>query len=72
MRNYVGESLVVSSEKHRGSVVPDPDNANAGLPNELQPIGNGRRRRKQAERGIKHPTKQQILLLKKAIRRITR
>ena len=50
----------------RGSAVSDPDNA------EAQPIGNGRRRRKQAGRGIKHPTKQQVSLLKKAIKRITR
>ena len=52
----------------RGSDVPDPGNADAGLPQQ----GNGRRRRKQAGRGIKHPTKQQISLLKKAIKRITR
>ena len=52
-------------DTRRGSVVPDPDNAEA-----LQ--GNGRRRRKQAGRGIKHPTKQQVSLLKKAIKRITR
>ena len=49
----------------RGSAVSDLDNAEAQQ-------GNGRRRRKQAGRGVKHPTKQQILLLKKAIRRITR
>ena len=49
----------------RGSAVSDLDNAEAQQ-------GNGRRRRKQAGRGIKHPTKQQISLLKKAIKRITR
>ena len=46
----------------RGSAVSDPDNA------EAQPIGNGRRRRrKQAGRGIKHPTKQNVSLLKKLL-----
>ena len=66
----VGKTHLANAEQRRRKFggVPDPDNADAGVPQQ----GNGRRRRKQAGRGIKHPTKQQILLLKKAIRRITR
>ena len=72
----------VSRGTRRGSAAPDHEAVYADMSlNDLlnesaqmaaPQTGNGRRRRKQAGRGIKHPTKQQVSLLKKAIKRITR
>ena len=60
----------------RGSAAPDSEAVYADMSlNDLlnesaqmvdPQTGNGRRRRKQAGRGIKHPTKQQVSLLKKS------